>query len=213
MANCIIFGALEPNVNSINIDDGDYIIAADAGLKTAKKMGLTPDLIVGDFDSLGAEPPKGKNVIHHPVRKDDTDTLLAIKTALNKGFFNFKIYGCLGGRLDHTFANIQAASYVAENNGHAVFIDGSTHLTVLKNNNIKFSHDCSGNVSVFAVSGNAEGVNEKNLLYELTNATLTPDFPLGVSNEFVNKNAEISVSNGKICIIWDGTNGSYIIGG
>ena len=213
MADCIIFGALEPNIDSIKINTGDYIIAADAGLKTVTELGFNPDLIVGDFDSLDEEPPTGENVIRHPVKKDDTDTLLAIKIALRKGYKNFKIYGCLGGRLDHTFANIQAACYVAENNGTAVFINGTTHLTVLKNNKITFSSDCAGNVSVFAISGIAEGVTVNNLLYELDNATLTPDFPLGVSNEFVNKNSLISVCDGKICVIWDCNVGEYQIGG
>lgn len=213
MADCIIFGALEPDIDSIKINNGDYIIAADAGLKTVKKLGFKPDLIVGDFDSLDEEPPTGENVIRHPVKKDDTDTLLAIKTALSKGYRSFKIYGCLGGRLDHTFANIQAACYVAENNANAVFIDGTTHLTVLKNNRITFSAEYSGNISVFAVSGIAEGVTVSNLLYELDNATLTPDFPLGVSNEFINKDSLICVNNGKICIIWNCPSGKYIIGG
>lgn len=213
MAKCIIFGALPVDKNIIKIHNDDFVIAADAGLNTLNEYGISPNLILGDFDSFQGIIPTGDNVILHPTKKDDTDTILAIKEGLNKGFKEFIIYGCLGGRLDHTFANIQAACFVAENGGNAVLINNETYLTVLKDSSIDFSSDCSGNISVFAVSEEATGVTEANLLYELNNATLSPDFPLGISNEFIGKNATVSVEKGKLCIIWDNTDSSYKIGG
>ncbi len=213
MAKCIIFGALPVDKSIIKIHNDDFVIAADAGLNTLNEYGISPNLILGDFDSFQGIIPTGDNVILHPTKKDDTDTILAIKEGLNKGFKEFIIYGCLGGRLDHTFANIQAACFVAENGGNAVFINNETYLTVLKDSSIDFSSDCSGNISVFAVSEEATGVTEANLLYELNNATLSPDFPLGISNEFIGKNATVSVEKGKLCIIWDNTDSSYKIGG
>ncbi len=213
MSRCIIFGALPVEQTLIKIKENDFIIAADAGLNTLNEFDITPNLIVGDFDSFNGNIPKGDNVITHPVKKDDTDTLLAIKIGLQKGYKEFIIYGCLGGRLDHTFANMQAACFVAESGANAVFIANESYLTVIKDNSIEFSSDCCGNISVFAVSEEAKGVTESNLLYELNNATLSPDFPLGVSNEFISKNAVISVKKGKLCIIWNGTHSSYKIGG
>ena len=213
MAKCIIFGALPVDKSIIKIHNDDFVIAADAGLNTLNEYGISPNLILGDFDSFQGIIPTGDNVILHPTKKDDTDTILAIKEGLNKGFKEFIIYGCLGGRLDHTFANIQAACFVAENGGNAVLINNETYLTVLKDSSIDFSSDCSGNISVFAVSEEATGVTEANLLYELNNATLSPDFPLGISNEFIGKNATVSVEKGKLCIIWDNTDSSYKIGG
>lgn len=192
--------------------EGDLIIAADGGLKTLEKFNIKPDLIVGDFDSL-EYTPEGDNVIKHPVKKDETDTILAVDVASNKGYNSFVVYGCLGGRLDHTVASIQTASYIAEKGGNAVFIDRDTFLTVLKNSEIKFNEENEGLISIFAVSGIAEGVNAKSLLYSLNEAELTPNYPLGVSNEFIGKNASISVKNGKLCIIWNGDNGSFEIGG
>lgn len=216
MKKCIIFGALKINAEAfdININENDVIIAADKGLETLKELNIKPDYIIGDFDSLGYIPD-GDNIIKHPKIKDDTDTMLCIKTALNTGYKFFEIYGCIGGQLDHTIANIQSASFIAENNGVAVFFDteNETALTVIKNNSIDFSSDCKGNISVFSVCDKSVGVNEKGLLYELSDSVLTSAFPLGVSNEFLGKSSSISVENGKICIIWDNKKGSFNFGG
>ncbi len=196
----------------VNPQKDDLIIAADAGLKTLEKLKITADYIVGDFDSL-EYVPEGNNVIKHPVKKDETDTILAVDVAFEKGYENFVIYGCLGGRLDHTIASMQTASYIAEKGGNSIFIDNDTFLTVIKENSISFSSNNSGTLSIFAISNVASGVNVTNLLYTLSNAELSPDYPLGVSNEFISEDATISVEKGKLCIIWNGNSGSYTIGG
>ncbi len=211
MSKCIIFGALPICEFTATIENGDLVIAADGGYNTLKKLNVEPDIIIGDFDSLESDLPVNGNIIKHPVKKNDTDTLLAIKYGLKNGYSDFIIYGCLGGRLDHTFANIQAASFTAENNANAVFVDKGTYLTVIKNTSISFSKENTGNISVFAVSGNARGVTINNLLYEASNIELTPDFPLGISNEFIEKDANISVTDGKLCIIWNGIDGQFTI--
>ncbi len=216
MKKCIIFGALKINTEGFNLNknDNDIVIAADKGLETLKELNIKANYIIGDFDSLGYIP-EGENIIKHPKIKDDTDTMLCVKTALNMGYKYFEIYGCIGGRLDHTIANIQTASYIADNNGVAVFFDteSKTALTVIKTNSISFSTDCKGNISVFSLCDKSVGVNEKGLLYELSDAVLTADFPLGVSNEFMGKSSSISVKNGKLCIIWDNKTGSFNFGG
>ena len=191
--------------------DNDLIIAADAGLKNTERFNLKPDYIVGDFDSL-EYVPDGSNVIKHPVKKDETDTILAVNVAFKKGYNNFIIYGCLGGRLDQTVASIQTASYITEKGGNAVFIDNETYMTVINNSNICFLEDNKGTVSVFSLSEKSYGVCENGLLYELENAELTSDYPLGVSNEFMNETAKISVEKGKICVIWNGKHGKCSIG-
>lgn len=209
---CYIFGALDCNNINLNIDDTDMVIAADRGLVTLNKFNIIPDYIVGDFDSLDYIP-EGSNVIKHPVMKNETDTILAIDIGWEKGFRQFTIYGCLGGRLDHTYANIQTAAYVADKGGLAIFRDGSLNVTVIKDSSINFSKECEGNISVFAHSGNACGVTEKGLLYELINADLSPDYPLGVSNEFIGIDATVTVKNGALCIIWDTKDGTWSTGG
>lgn len=216
MKKCYIFGALDIDIKQLNFNknENDIIIAADNGLKTLNALNIKPDIIIGDFDSLGYVP-QGENVIEHPKIKNDTDTLLCIKKAFELGYKFFEIYGCIGGRLDHTLANIQSASFVAENNGVAIFhdINNMSALTVIKNNNISFSHENKGNVSVFSLTDKSFGVTEKGLLYEVSDCELTSNFPLGVSNEFNGNAAYVSVENGKLCVIWDNASNNFTIGG
>ena len=204
MNTCYIFGALNTEIVDFNPQENDLIIAADGGYSTLKKLNIKPDLVVGDFDSLG-EAPKDETVIKHPIKKDDTDTLLAVKIGLEKGYKTFVIYGAVGGRLDHTVATIQTATFVAENGGIAYIYDGNHTVTTIKNSSINFKANAKGYISIFALSGVAKGVTIKGLLYELNDAEITPSFPIGVSNEFISKESEISVKDGILTIIFEGT--------
>lgn len=200
MNTCYIFGALPCDGIELSLHETDLVIAADGGLQWVKKLGITPDYIVGDFDSL-PYTPAGSNVIKHPVMKDETDTILAIDKGFSKGYNEFIIYGCLGGRLDHTVGSIQTSHYVAEKGGKAIFKDKNTTLTVIKNSSVKFSAESTGTISVFSLTDKSVGVNETGLLYSLNNATLTNTYPLGISNEFNGEESEISVNDGVLCII------------
>lgn len=203
MKVCYIFGAAQGLPKGFCKGKEDLIIAADAGVLKLEKLGVTPDITVGDFDSLGFEPESGE-VIKHPVRKDDTDTLLAVKVGFERGYSNFLLYGCTGKRLDHTLANLQTLSFISQNNGRAFLCGDDFTATAITNGSITFKENAKGYISVFAASGKAEGVSIKGLSYPLENQTLNFDFPLGVSNEFTGSEAEISVSNGTITIIWSG---------
>lgn len=198
---CYIFGALPVTDFNFEIKSDDIVIAADSGVLNTQKFNSTADYIIGDFDSLGYTPSEGNTIIH-PIEKDDTDSMLAIKLGFEKGYNSFRIFGGLGGRLDHTYANIQAAAYVAENGGNAVFYGDKENLTVIKNSSIRFNKGNKGNLSVFALE-NCENVNINGAYYELTNGSLTIDFPLGTSNKFDNKDVTISVDKGKLLIIWE----------
>ena len=198
---CYIFGAMPVDSFDFVITDEDIVIAADSGVLNTNKFNIKPDYIIGDFDSLGFTPTNN-NTIVYPVEKNDTDTMLAIKLGLEKGYQNFRVVGCTGGRLDHTFANIQSATYIAVNGGIATFYGSNENFTVIKNNSIKFSKESKGNISVFALE-DCKNVNIKGLYYEIENGCLSPDFPLGVSNKFNNISSDISVEKGKLLIIWE----------
>jgi len=200
---CYIVGAGD-FYGEIKKKNTDLVIAADAGLIALKKTGVVPDLIVGDFDSLGFVPD-GNNVIQHPVMKDDTDTMLAVKTGFERGFDKFVILGGTGKKLSHTFANIQTLSYISQRGGTAFLIGGGYTVTALTNSAISFGDRAKGRISVFCNGRNALGVNENGLLYSLENAELSSDFPLGVSNEFTGVKSSVSVKDGTLIIIWDGT--------
>ena len=201
---CYVFGALEIESFDYKINDTDLVIAADNGIKNTNKFNIKPHFVIGDFDSLGFVP-EGNNIIVHPVEKDDTDTMLAVKKGFEKGYNNFKIFGCIGGRLDHTIANIQTASYIAQNGGTCTFVGDKECFTVIKNSSISFNESHKGDISVFALE-NSTGVNIKGLHYEIENGQLTPDFPLGASNKFTNNPSEITVKSGTLLIIWQKQN-------
>jgi len=201
---CYIVAACKENAEKIHLApvEKDILIAADGGYDILKEKGLTPDIILGDFDSIKADLTC-ENVIKHPVEKDDTDTFLACKLGFEKNYRNYVILGGVGGRIDHTLANIQALLWVAKRGGRAFLIGNDVVMTVIFNEKLSFSADFDGKISVFAQENSAAGVSIRGLKYNAEEITLTPEFPLGVSNEFVGERAEISVKNGALLIVWE----------
>lgn len=197
---CYIIGAGDFFGLKQEPDDSDYIIAADAGYKYCREYNLIPDLVLGDFDSLG-DMPEHPNILQLPVEKDDTDTVYAIKLGLEKGYRSFYIYGGLGGtRPDHSIANMQVLTYLA-NRGCRGWLYAKDYVwTCIKNDSIRIKGN--GDVAVFCPDGEAKGVYLKNLKYELNDARVTSDFPIGVSNSFNDGEAEISVSEGCLLIMY-----------
>ena len=198
---CYIFGAGSYYGLRSKPDVSDYVIAADGGWRWCRSAGLTPDLLLGDFDSLG-EVPAFDHILRVPVEKDDTDMMLAIKLGLSRGYREFAIYGGLGGRLDHTIANIQSLTYLAGEGAAGILYGDSYALTVIKDSSFTVPKDATGMVSVFSLSDSSENVSIKGLKYEVDGVTLTNAFPLGVSNETTAKKGIISVGSGTLLILW-----------
>ena len=195
---CTVVGAMEPG--PMVLAPG-LVIAADGGLAHLKAQGAAPDLTVGDFDSLGYVPDG--NVIRHPPEKDDTDTMLALRLGLERGYDTFVLYGCLGGRMDHAYANFQALVYLAENGARGYLLGpGGEAVTVIQDGALWFPSSCRGIVSVFCPGGTAEGVYERGLKYALEDAVLTSGHPLGVSNEFTGQPARVVVRRGELLEMW-----------
>lgn len=205
MKTCYIFGAAEGLPVALEKQNGDIIIAADAGYLILERMGIKPDIILGDFDSLGQIPKSDCEIIKHPVKKNDTDTMLAVKTGFARGFNRFVLYGCTGKRLDHTLANIQALNYISKNGGQGYICGEDFAVTVITNQKIRFFPKKSGNVSIFSMTERSENIDIKGLMYTLSNAEISSDFPLGVSNEFIGEFSEISVGKGSMAVIWSGS--------
>lgn len=196
---CYIFGAGDFFGLNEAIPADAFVVAADAGFEAAKSCGIEPNLVVGDFDSLGYTP-KAANVRQLPVEKDVTDMAEAVDAGLERGCTEFRLYGATGGRLDHTMANIQLAAHLSKI-GKDVFIYGNSFfLTVISSRSIRLNGQVGDTVSVFSLTDRAEGVTLRGLKYPLENYTLLNTVALGVSNEFAEKTAEISVSNGTLLI-------------
>ncbi|HIT31400.1 MAG TPA: thiamine diphosphokinase [Candidatus Enterenecus stercoripullorum] len=201
MAICYIFGSGEYGAQWPQMGEGDLVIAADGGYAQLERRGIVPHLLVGDFDSLGYVPPH-PHIIRHPVRKDDTDTALALREGWKRGFREFHIYGGMGGRLDHTLANLQLLVGLAEQGGTGFLVGEGSVATALTGGTIVFPAGCRGTLSVFAANGPAEGVTLTGLLYPLKHARLTGDVPLGVSNEFLDVPASVTVAEGTVLVLW-----------
>jgi len=200
MGICYIIGAME-SAFPFQPKAGDCIIAADGGYRHLRAAGLKPDLVVGDFDSLGYVP-EGEEIVRHPVRKDDTDTMLAVKLGLARGYDRFLLLGGLGGRLDHTIANLHALAYLMNHGARGCLMGKSESAILFRDRSVFFYPEGRETVSVFAYGGIAMGVSLEGLEYPLTNAVLTPGFPLGVSNAFTGAPAKISVEQGCLLVIW-----------
>ena len=201
MRECVIFCAAECDGLARPIGPESFVIAADGGLRHTEKLGIAPDAVLGDFDSLGF-CPEGANVF--PVEKDDTDAMLAVRLGLERGCGEFLLYGSLDGpRLDHTVANFQTLQFLADHGAAGYLIGNTTMVTVVKNGKITFPAGLSGTISVFCMGSDAVGVTEKGLFYGLENGTLSSGFPLGVSNHFTGEAAEISVKNGSLLVLWE----------
>ena len=199
MGTCIIFCAAGFDRLALPIGQDDIVIAADGGLVHTQALGIAPDVILGDFDSLGYTP-QGANVF--PVEKDDTDMLAAIKHGLELGYKDFRIYAGTGGRFDHTLANIQCLLYLKNRGAVGYLVDGTGMILVLQNEVIHLNKNLEGYLSLFALGKNAKGVTIQGMKYPLENYTLTNDFPIGISNEFIGDEAMISVEEGElVCMI------------
>lgn len=202
MKTCRIISAVEMKEDLPRFDKDDLIIAADAGYINLKKAGIRPDIIIGDFDS-SEKPETDVPTEVFPVLKDDTDTMLAIKYGFSKGYKKFTIYGGIGGaRTDHTIANIQSLAYIVQQGGEGVLAGDGEKFTLIKNSSVTLSSKKGGTLSVFAYGGIAEGVDIKGAVYETEDLTLTPFFPLGVSNKFKENKVTVGVENGCLLIKW-----------
>lgn len=207
----IIFGALKDNALRFEITSDDTVIACDKGILNCEKLGVSPDKIIGDFDSLGFVPD-GENVTKLPVRKDETDVGFAIKTAFLSGSREIYVYGACGGKLDHSIANISLCASYVKKGARVVFFGEDTDFTCISPENpLEFSEaQIGGRLSVFALS-ECLGVNIINAEYPLENACLNPLFPLGVSNAFIKgEKTRISLNSGLALAVWDNKSSSVI---
>lgn len=180
--------------------EADYIICADGGYDHAKQCGIVPDILVGDFDSIKEEPKDFFKKVKLPKEKDETDSLYALRFAFSKGAKSIVFYGGIGTRFDHSYANICLLQHSLERGIPMVVTDGLTEV-YLTDSNLSLKQPVGTVVSVFSFSDVCEGVTLKGLKYPLSNYTLDKYNVLGTSNEFIEEQAEFSVSQGNLLIV------------
>ena len=203
MKKCSIFSAGEiKDYSVINIENLGYIICADGGLRHIQKLGLTPDVLIGDFDTASPDGYGSCEIIKYPCEKDDTDTMLAAKLAADRGYNEVTIYGGIGGRIDHTFANIQTLNFLNKKGTTAELIGDNEIMTILKDEEKTFFRKDGFYFSVFSFSEKSSGVFLEGVKYPLTNALIDNSFPIGVSNEILDDYCTVKLKKGTLLIVF-----------
>jgi len=198
---CKSFGL---NPDKINIEQGLYI-AADSGIETAEILGVKPDIIMGDFDSMDLSVSEirakyeGSEVIEHPPEKDDTDSMLCVKYALEHDYKDIIIIGGTGGRIDHTLANLALLRYIKKHGGTGVITDGYNKVTYLAGGSMRVYKNYKY-VSIIPVSRELRGVSLTGFLYNLYEANVKFEEPYTVSNEIAEEYGDIIIKQGEAFI-------------
>ena len=208
---CLIIGAGDLTMGEITVGEEDYVIAVDGGLSYCGILNVEPDKIIGDFDSVSEKEKEAIYslqeqvpglVMELPVEKDDTDMLAALKYGLGLGDTDFRIYAGTGGRFDHTLANIQCLLYLKNHGATGYLVDGTGMILVIQNEAVHFRKELEGYLSLFSLGKEAKGVTIRGLKYPLEDYTLTNDYPIGISNEFIGEESSIQVEDGElVCMI------------
>lgn len=203
MKRCVVIGAVDIGFPAQRlIRDTDFVICADRGWQNAAKHGIKPDMIVGDFDSSPYPEDSDASVTVLPVVKDDTDTFYIARYIVENGYTDVLMLGLIGGkRIEHTIANIQTLVYFAKNRVNATAMDKYSQLMVIKDGSITLPDMPDKFFSLFSMGDRAEDLSIKGAKYPLDNYTLTNFYPIGISNEFIGEQVEISVKNGSVLLV------------
>ncbi len=203
MNRCVIIGGADINdYNTIRgyLNTNDFCIYCDSGLKHMEQLSISPDLIVGDFDSH-KNPNLDVETIVLPCEKDDTDTYFAIKEAVKRGYNDFVLVGVVGQRLDHTLSNVSILLYLESINKNGVIVDDYSEMMIVSND-AEYIDDSYPFFSLLNITGKAKGVYIENAKYPLSDAEITCEYQYGVSNEVIKgKKAKVWVNNGKLLLI------------
>lgn len=184
---------------SMDFTSFDAIICADGGFLIAKKLGLTPDLLIGDYDSC--QQPADHSVIKLPMEKDMTDSEAAIDLAVSRGANHITVLGGLGGRFDHAMGNIGMLAKYCGRLEHMAFVDGQNYLFMITPGTINVPQNSYRFLGVISYGDHATGVTLRGVKYPLTDYCLTNTTTLGVSNEIISDHASITFTSGKLLVI------------
>jgi thiamine pyrophosphokinase len=181
--------------------ENDLILCADGGYAHAVRAGIVPHWIIGDCDSIEEARLPREKLLRVPKEKDDTDTMLCIRHALKEGCTDALLLGGIGGRLDHTLANIQSLAFAHQHKLRASMKDANNEVFFLESETRLIKKEENTALSLFSFSNLCEGVSVSGVRYPLENAVLTQNFPLGVSNAFMEQEARIRVEKGLLLVV------------
>ena len=202
MKTCIIFGNADISDYSFirPISAEDFVISADGGWRHLKRLGIRPNLFIGDMDSLQETIPEDIKKECYQPEKDDTDTFFAVKYAIKQGFNDLVILGGIGSRFDHTYCNVLALNYCFERNVKAVLINKNNKIELLDKKAV-INKDKYNYFSFYAFLEDCIKLTTRGTQYDLTDYDLTVKCPLAQSNSFKDDNITVSYESGKLLLI------------
>lgn len=178
-----------------------FVVCVDGGHTLAVQEHIFPQLIIGDFDSSTRPSYPNCEIIVLPTHKDDTDTMYAVKTCLNRGFNNFDIYGATGGREDHTFANLCVLHFLADRNCTARLLDQNTEIFFQNSGTKIYKRSYYSYFSIFPFGCSRAVLTLTGFEYPLEHGVLRCDYPLGISNSILGETGEVTIHEGSVIIM------------
>ena len=190
----------------LHMSEADLIIAADSGYNNASRLGVRPGLLLGDLDSIDRKKLAPDELEHIekiivPAIKDDTDTQLAVDTAISRGADEIIIIGGLGGRLDHTLSTVFLLEYLKDKGARGVITDGRNRVRIMESGGRLTIKRGYKYLSLVGLTDTCEGVSISGVFYPLKDAVLERKYAFAVSNEITADAAEISLSKGILLVI------------
>ncbi len=187
------------------IENSDYVICADGAAQYLMGLNMYPNLLVGDLDSISNDSlewiEKGNVKLEQfPVKKDMTDTELAIEFALKKSPHRITVVGATGSRMDHSLGNIMLLYKIHKMGIKARIIDELNDITIT-DSKIKIEGSIGQTISIIPIGGDAKGVTLNGLEYPLDNYNIHMGSSIGISNRFIQEEAIITVEEGTILVI------------
>ena len=182
--------------------EADCILCADGGYLRALSAGIKPDVLMGDFDSCDIEQVKDLEKIVYPTRKDDTDLILALRYMAKHGYTDVEVLGCFGGRQDHALGNIQSVLFGLTLGLKVTLMDPRNRIFAVTEGVTEIEREENSYVSFLCIGAPCEGITLEGFSYPLQDASLTAEYPIGVSNGIVEEKARVTIRKGTlICVI------------
>ena len=183
----------------------DELVCADGGARHVVALDLTPQVIIGDMDSLAPEilqrcEEKGSRIIRHAQAKRETDTQLALEYACRSCPDEIRIYGALGGRIDHALANISLLLPAARRGVTTKLVDEWCEVFVVTQT-MNMEGIAGQTVSIFPLSALVRGIDLEGFEYPLSGETMEIGLPYGISNRVQQDRGVIAMESGCLLVV------------
>ena len=190
----------------LQADDSPIVVCADGGAIHARQLGLTPQTIIGDFDSLAkgdvaAFESAGAKIMRYPAEKNETDLELALGHCREIGATDVTILGGLGGRIDQTLANILLLTLPDLRDMRIAIVDGAQTMRLLTPGKHEIGGAAGDTVSLIPLQGAARGITTRRLKYALNDESLPPGPARGISNVMLADRAEVALEGGLLLLV------------